>query len=160
MTGEPVSIVPARQDDLAQILALEQASFAEPERWSERSWQGELLGQGRTTLLARAQHLLGAVALQTTDRTADLLRLLVAPEHRRRGVAVQLVRAGLDAVRHAGATRVLLEVEITNDPAIRLYQRVGFEQLAARQDYYGPGRHALILKLWDLPSWPRVTDRL
>ena len=34
-----------------------------------------------------------------------------------------------------------------------LLQRLGFEQLTARDDYYGPGRHALILRLWDLPSW-------
>jgi ribosomal-protein-alanine N-acetyltransferase len=40
-----------------------------------------------------------------------------------------------------------------NDPAIALYQRLGFEQLTARDDYYGPGRHALILRLWDLASW-------
>ena len=32
--------------------------------------------------------------------------------------------------------------------------RQGFEQLSARQDYYGPGRHALILKLYDLQAWP------
>jgi ribosomal-protein-alanine N-acetyltransferase len=46
-----------------------------------------------------------------------------------------------------------LEVAWDNDPAIALYQRLGFEQLTARDDYYGPGRHALILRLWDLPTW-------
>jgi ribosomal-protein-alanine N-acetyltransferase len=48
-----------------------------------------------------------------------------------------------------------LEVRDTNDAAIMLYQKLGFEQLAARQNYYGPGQHALILKLYDLqPSEP------
>jgi ribosomal-protein-alanine N-acetyltransferase len=49
---------------------------------------------------------------------------------------------------------VILEVDYANEAAIALYQRVGFEQLTARRDYYGPGRHALILKLYDLPGWP------
>ena len=160
MNATDIGILPARQDDLAAILALERVGFAEPERWSERSWRGELVGQGRTVLIARAHHPVGVITLQTTDRTADLHRLVVAPQHRRQGVGVRLVTAGVQVVRRLGATRVLLEVEITNDPAIALYQRLGFEQLAAREDYYGPGRHALILKLWDLPTWPRPEDRL
>jgi ribosomal-protein-alanine N-acetyltransferase len=31
---------------------------------------------------------------------------------------------------------------------------MGFEQLTVRRSYYGPGRDALILKLYDLPGWP------
>ena len=48
---------------------------------------------------------------------------------------------------------MILEVDYTNDPAIALYARVGFEQLTARKNYYGPGQHALIMKLYDLETW-------
>jgi len=48
----------------------------------------------------------------------------------------------------------MLEVEWTNLAAIALYQRLGFEQLRVRRDYYGQGRDALILKLYDLETWP------
>ena len=47
-----------------------------------------------------------------------------------------------------------MEVDYRNEAAIALYQEIGFEQLAARENYYGPGRHALILKLYDLEFWP------
>jgi len=50
-----------------------------------------------------------------------------------------------------------LDVAYHNEAAIALYQQLGFEQLSARKDYYGPGQHALILKLYDLQGWP---DRL
>jgi ribosomal-protein-alanine N-acetyltransferase len=53
---------------------------------------------------------------------------------------------------------VLLEVAWDNEPAIATYQRFGFEQLACRENYYGPGRHALILKFWDLPRWAAEVD--
>jgi ribosomal-protein-alanine N-acetyltransferase len=149
-----VSITAARRDDLPAVLALERAGFAEPEQWSERSWAGELLGEGRTVLLARAEQLLGVVAFRTTGEHADLHRLVVAPAHRREGLGSALVRAGLDAVRHLGARAVLLEVDYDNEPAIALYQHLGFEQLTARRDYYGPGQDALILKLYDLETWP------
>ncbi|SDT25219.1 ribosomal-protein-alanine N-acetyltransferase [Friedmanniella luteola] len=156
MTGgaAAVSITPARRDDLPAVLALERVGFPEPEQWSERSWAGELLGEGRTVLLARAGQVVGVVAFRTTGEHADLHRLVVAPGHRREGLGTALVLAGLDAVRHLGARAVLLEVDYDNEPAIALYQHLGFEQLTARRDYYGPGQDALILKLYDLDTWP------
>jgi len=150
----PVSILPARRDDLPAVLALERAGFGEAEQWSERSWAGELLGEGRTVLLARAEQVLGVVAFRTVGEHADLHRLVVAPGRRRAGVGTALVTAGLEAVRHLGVRAVLLEVDYDNEAAIALYQHLGFEQLTARRDYYGPGQHALILKLYDLENWP------
>jgi ribosomal-protein-alanine N-acetyltransferase len=67
------------------------------------------------------------------------------------------VRAGLEVVRQLGVREVILDVAYRNEPAIALYQQLGFEQLSARQNYYGPGRHALIMKLYELQTWP---DRL
>ena len=154
-TAAAFRISAARRDDLPAILALERSGFAQDEQWSERSWAGELVGEGRTVLVARAEQPLGVIALRTTGELADLHRLVVAPGHRRRGVGAALTRAGLEAVRHLGVLAVVLEVDYANEAAIALYQRLGFEQLTARRDYYGPGRHALILKLYDLPGWPQ-----
>jgi len=148
-----MSIAATRRGDLPQVLALEHSGFAPAEQWSERSWLGEVLGDGRTTLLARMHVPVGVIALQTVGDVADLHRLVVSPRHRRQGIGAALVAAGLEAVRYAGARTVMLEVAYDNDPAIALYQGLGFEQLTARDDYYGPGRHALILKLYDLSSW-------
>ncbi|MGI3782737.1 MAG: GNAT family N-acetyltransferase [Janthinobacterium lividum] len=149
-----LSLLPARLDDLPAILRLEEEGFGPDERWSERSWSGELLGQGRTVLLARGAQPAGVIALSTVGELADLHRVVVAPAYRRQGVGLRLVRAGLLAVRHLGARAVMLEVEWTNEAALALYQRLGFEQLHVRYDYYGPGRDALILKLYDLETWP------
>ena len=134
-------------------MALEGAGFPEAERWSERSWLGELLGDGRTVLIARAHAPVGVITVQTVGELADLHRLVVAPGYRRRGVGTQLTTAAVRAVRHLGARAMILEVDYTNDPAIALYARVGFEQLTARENYYGPGQHALIMKLYDLEAW-------
>jgi [ribosomal protein S18]-alanine N-acetyltransferase len=148
-----VGILPARRADLTAIMTLEREGFPAEEQWSERSWLAELLGQHRTVLIARAQRPVGVITLQTSDRSADLHRLVVATRHRRQGVGTALIRAGLLAVHHHGARSVLLEVAWDNEAAIAAYQGFGFEQLAARENYYGPGRHALILKFWDLPRW-------
>jgi ribosomal-protein-alanine N-acetyltransferase len=152
-----VSIVSARLDDLAAIMVLEQAGFHAAEQWSERSWRGELLGERRTILIARAQHPVGVISITTTGELGDLHRLVVEPRSRRRGIGSDLVRAGLQTVRQLGVRAMILDVAYHNEAAIALYQQLGFEQLSARHDYYGPGQHALILKLYDLQTWP---DRL
>jgi ribosomal-protein-alanine N-acetyltransferase len=154
MRNTEVHISAAHRDDLAAIMALERIGFPEPERWSERSWLGELLGEGRTVLIARAQSPVGVITVQTVGELADLHRLVVAPDRRRRGVGTALVIEALSAARHHGARAVILEVAYSNDPAIALYSGLGFEQLSARENYYGPGLHALILKLYDLDRWP------
>ena len=149
-----ISILAARRDDLPAIMGLERAGFAAPEQWSERSWLGELLGENRKILIARGEQTLGVISFGVVGELADLHRLVVAPGHRRRGIGTELVQAGLRLVRGQGVRAVILEVDYRNEPAIALYQEIGFEQLAARENYYGPGRHALILKLYDLESWP------
>ena len=115
-----IGILPARQDDLAAIMALERAGFPEPERWSERSWVGELLADNRRVLRARAHQPVGVITLSVTGEVAELLRLVVAPAHRRTGIGTRLVGAGLEAVRQAGARAAILEVGYTNEPAIAL----------------------------------------
>jgi ribosomal-protein-alanine N-acetyltransferase len=153
--GDRISITSARLADLDAILALEQSGFPTGEQWSRRSWEGELLGEHRTVLVARGSQTVGVISLQTVGPAADLHRLVVSPRARRQGVGSALVGAGIEAVRHLGAETLMLEVGWDNDPAIALYQRMGFEQRAAREDYYGPGQHALILKLYDLQDPPR-----
>jgi [ribosomal protein S18]-alanine N-acetyltransferase len=160
MSPDRVHISTAHRDDLAAIMALEDAGFPEGERWSERSWLGELLGEGRTVLMARAHAPVGVITVQTVGELADLHRLVVAPSYRRRGVGTQLTGAAVSAVRRLGARAMILEVQYTNDPAIALYGRVGFEQLTVREDYYGPGQHALIMKLYDLDAWTAPEERM
>jgi ribosomal-protein-alanine N-acetyltransferase len=149
-----ISILPARLDDLNAIMLLERSGFPAAEQWSERSWQGELLGERRTILIARAQRPVGVISIKTLGEVADVHRIVVEPRSRRRGIGTDLVRDGLEIVRQLGVREVILDVAYHNEPAIGLYQQLGFEQLSARRDYYGPGQQALILKLYDLQTWP------
>jgi [ribosomal protein S18]-alanine N-acetyltransferase len=149
-----ISILAARRDDLEAIMELERSGFPAAEQWTERSWRGELLGESRTILIARTQNPVGVISLKTVGELADLHRLVVESRSRRRGIGTDLVRAGLEVVRQRGVREVILDVAFHNEPAIAFYQQLGFEQLSARQDYYGPGQHALILKLYELQSWP------
>jgi ribosomal protein S18 acetylase RimI-like enzyme len=52
----------------------------------------------------------------------------VVKAQRRRGIGEQLTRALLDRAREAGAREMLLEVIVENEPAIALYDKLGFRK--------------------------------
>lgn len=136
----------ARHEDLPAILELEQEGF-DAARWSLESWEAELAADDRCVLAVRdfADHVIAVATFQSVADTADLHRVVVAPEHRSRGIGAQLVRAGMQWAQALGALKMLLEVRQDNQVAIRLYQRLGFQAIAQRPDYYGPGQHAVVM---------------
>ena len=138
-------VEPAKVTDLAAILDLE-SSF--DVRWSDESWRRELEGDGRFVLIARREsgETVGVACYQLVDDVADLHRIVVAPDQRRLGFARVMLVSGLQWAICKGATRMLLEVEHTNESAITLYRGYGFREVARRADYYGPGAHALVLE--------------
>ena len=62
------------------------------------------------------------------------LGLAVAPEWRGRGVGTALLAAAEDWARAQGAERMVLDLDVHNEGALRLYQRVGYEVEALSMD--------------------------
>lgn len=138
-------IARARRDDLDTIVSLEAEGF-EHAGWSREAWAAELDSQDRHVLVARApEGVVGVATFQTVADTADLHRVVVRVDHRGTGIGHRLVAAGLEWAEAMGAERMLLEVDVDNVSARALYERFGFEALARRDDYYGPGHHALVM---------------
>lgn len=132
--------------DLPALLRVEAECFPEAERWGESSWREELTGADRLVLIADdSADVRGSACLRVQADIADLNRVAVCPDARRRGLAGALVRTGLAWAAAAGGERVLLEVAESNAPARTLYSRLGFRQIARRRRYYADGGDALVL---------------
>lgn len=65
----------------------------------------------------------------------ELLLLAVTPGHRTRGLGRRLVERLFEAAATRGVHRIFLEMRRGN-PAIHLYQSVGFEPIGERPNYY------------------------
>ena len=79
---------------------------------------------------------------------AHLLNICVAPEWQNQGYGRQLLEHFLELARERGASRMFLEVRLSNLAALSLYRDVGFNEVGSRKNYY-PGERgredALIL---------------
>jgi [ribosomal protein S18]-alanine N-acetyltransferase len=81
---------------------------------------------------------------------AEVLTIATHPDHRRTGLARNLLERFHEAARTRGAVTAFLEVAADNDAAITLYQGCGYTQVGARRAYYprsdGPPANALIMR--------------
>ncbi|KAG6441027.1 hypothetical protein O3G_MSEX001542 [Manduca sexta] len=74
--------------------------------------------------------------------------LAVDEKYRKRKIGSRLVRKAIQAMINDNADEVVLETEITNKSALRLYENLGFVRDKRLFRYYLNGVDALRLKLW------------
>lgn len=139
-------IRPADDGDLGALVELEHEAFGQG-AWSAGTLREEIALADRIVLVDERDGVAtGYVDVGVVADVADLHRVVVAAAHRRHGVASSLVGSASTAAADRGATRMLLEVADDNAPALALYDAHGFEPIARRRGYYGPGRDALVLE--------------
>ncbi|MCL2675188.1 MAG: ribosomal protein S18-alanine N-acetyltransferase [Firmicutes bacterium] len=129
--------------DLDDVYALEQANSL---RRYSRKIMNELFENGMVFVAEVGESLAGYVAVNVVFEDAELINIVVDKEYRERGIGGALFNTAIDESTNMGAKRILLEVESTNLPALRLYKRFGFVQISVREKYYGEN-DAMIMEL-------------
>ena len=139
------------QAHVAAVAALEKVCFSDP--WSEKSVSDELSNPLSLWLVAlEGESLAGYIGSQSVMGESDMMNVAVDPSFRRQGIGEQLVNALVEELAKAGNHCLSLEVRASNEPAISLYQKLGFVQVGRRPKYYrNPREDALILrKEWEI----------
>ena len=133
-------IRPLRRWDVEALMPTERALFG-PTAWTAETFWSELAQPSRWYVVADdgTGGVLGYAGLMVNGPDADVQTVAVVPSAQGRGLGAVLLSALLEEAVARRATAVLLEVRADNPPAIALYQRFGFEQLAVRRRYYQPG---------------------
>lgn len=131
-----------------QVAALEKACFSTP--WSERSIAGELQNQWAIWLMAlEGDTLAGYLGVQYGPDGGDIMTIATAPEFRGRGVGRALIAEMSARLKTMGLQWLTLEVRPSNEPALGLYEALGFRQVGRRPRYYrDPVEDALLLTLF------------
>ncbi len=77
----------------------------------------------------------------------QITNVAVHPEHRRQGLAKQLIQSFIDLARSEELSFLTLEVRVGNQAAINLYRSLGFYQVGLRRNYYEGKEDALLMNL-------------
>lgn len=151
-----IVIRPARTEDAAALVALGAAVGREPGAWLLTTDGWRSVGDERRYLRALRRHpdaavfvadddgaLVGRLSIARDPHAASShvadLGLMVAIGHRRRGIGRALLDRAVAWARDAGVRKLELHVFPWNEPAIRLYERYGFEREGLRRGHYRRG---------------------
>lgn len=143
--GSQVGIEPATWRDLNSLRRLEQICFPK-DAWPLLDLVGVLTFPNIVRLRAVFDgQMIGFIAgeVRPAERLAWIATIGVLPEHRRRGVATMLLRA---CEARLDVPQVKLNVRLSNQSAIRLYEREGYWRAGAWPRYYADGEDALIME--------------
>ncbi|MCL2876261.1 MAG: ribosomal protein S18-alanine N-acetyltransferase [Betaproteobacteria bacterium] len=131
---ESLNFAPMSGHDLDWVAGQEAALHRFP--WSRKIFADSLVAGYACWLMRDADAPVGyAVVLGVLDE-AHLLNISVMHTAQRRGLGSRLLEYLISTVRNSGVRRFFLEVRPSNLPAIALYQRAGFVEIARRKGYY------------------------
>jgi ribosomal-protein-alanine N-acetyltransferase len=144
----------SRADELAPILAIEQRSFRWP--WGRLSFEGELSCRSACNLIVKSpdhgagEQIIAYAFLRLAADELHILKIAVTPAWRRRGIATRLTEHCLKMAAERGAMSAHLEVRPSNTPAVELYQKLGFDVIGRRHNYYRDSREDALVMMKNL----------
>ena len=144
-------LVPLDKSHLPQAEAIERACFSHP--WTAALLEQELYNDMLSLVVAEGEDgtVLGYGEVRAILDEGTLERIAVAPQYRRQGVAEAILRAFL-RFGQAHLAFLTLEVRETNAPAIALYEKLGFQEVGRRKNYYRELHEDAILMTVEFPQ--------
>ena len=141
-----LSFLPMQTADLDAVLAIESVSHIHP--WSRGNFE-DSLAAGHWAYCIRP-HVDQAIKGSFLDPAVlwaycilfpavdelHLLNITVSPKLRKLGLAGRMMGAIEGVAAQQDIPRILLEVRPSNTDALTLYQRLGYEQIGVRKNYY------------------------
>ena len=144
--------------DLNAVEAIEQRSY--PTAWSRSMFAGELAKPSSICLGGfepEGGALVGYLIISRYVDAWHVMNLAVAPRFRRRRIASSLLDRLFDLTAGEDRRGYTLEVRVSNDVAIRLYEQAGFRARGIRRGYYTDNREDAMI-MWRDPVPARIID--
>lgn len=126
---DAANLRPAREADRSQVLALDEAAFPPFWRLDDSGLQEAIAATRQARFrVAGDGTVVGYAVCGRTRAQGYVQRLAVHPERRRRGTGRALVVDGLRWMRRRGVERAVVNTQLGNDAALRLYLSLGFRE--------------------------------
>jgi ribosomal-protein-alanine N-acetyltransferase len=137
--------------DLNAIEEIERASYPTP--WSRSMFAGELAKPSSICLGAidgEDNRLIGYLIISRYVDAWHVMNLAIADSHRRRGIATRMMERLFEVTAGDGRRGYTLEVRVSNEAAIKLYESLGFRARGVRRGYYTDNREDALI-MWKDP---------
>ena len=130
------------ENDVGAAALIERVCFAEP-------WTLEVIRQSLAVphfygfIVEADGETVGYACGSSLFEDSELMRIAVLPKCRGRGFGRLLLERFIEEAATRGAERMFLEVRASNEAALSLYLKSGFQKNRLRKRYYPDGEDAL-----------------
>jgi len=132
-----VMIYKAKKEDVSAIHDIEKKCFSNP--WTFNMLYSDIVNNVITEYFVardKCGNTVGFSGMYMVVSEAHITNIAVLSEKRNKGIACRLVSAMIKQAERAKCEGVTLEVRVSNEAAINLYQKFGFKIEGIRKAYY------------------------
>ncbi len=143
-----INIRLATRLDVNQLIDLENKCF-NTDRFSKNQFKYLVeKANGFVFIFENEKKIIGSIILlkRKNSKILRIYSIAVNPNYQGQGIAGKLLKQA-EKIAIDYKMRILsLEVKTTNESAIRLYQKRGFNTISAKENYYNDGNTALVMQ--------------
>lgn len=145
MESKKILVRPMQKKDVPAISKIEEAAFSMP--WSPQDFLDMVDRDGSLYVTALCDdEVIGCCGVTNACGDGDINNVVVAETWRGQGVGKQMLATLMELGKKIGIVNYTLEVRVSNAPAIRLYESLGFESAGIRPGFYDkPKEDAMIM---------------
>jgi ribosomal-protein-alanine N-acetyltransferase len=137
-----------KEEDIPYILEIENVSFPNP--WHEMTFRGEIYNQPISSpfviVFKPLKKVVGYLVFWRMRGQMQINNIAIHPDFRRMGIAEAVLQQVLSEIRGEEIKFVTLEVRPSNVAARSLYNKLGFDVLGIKENYYhNPPEPALVM---------------
>ena len=124
-----------------QLANIEKACFGR-DAWSIQALIGEFSNDFSHFFAHEIDgKIVGYACVRIMYEEAQICNIAVLPEHRRKGIATELLQTVANFAKEKGCERAELEVNVANLPAVELYRKCGYGEAGIRKNFYRKSRY-------------------
>jgi len=134
--------------DLVSAIAIEKEVYGKT-AWSADQFKEEFAKAPKSAQYLAAEiegQLIAYAGIFYVADVADIHTITVVADQRRKGIGRELLKRLIDWARVKKAQAIMLEMRLGNDAARPLYESFGFIEISKRENYYGPGLTAVVMR--------------
>ncbi|MDH5547359.1 MAG: ribosomal protein S18-alanine N-acetyltransferase [Gammaproteobacteria bacterium] len=122
------------EEDVPSVMALERKGHAFP--WTEGIFRDCIRVGYVCTVLEEQGAIIAYGVMSIAAGEAHVFNVCVDPGRRNKGLGGEVMEYLIEKARRRNANSIFLEVRPSNEAAVALYDRLGFNQIGNRKDYY------------------------
>ncbi len=141
-----ITVTPLTPSNVNGVYHVEKTCFSTP--WSLEAFQKDLENKNAVYFCIEEDgNVVGYVGMWNISGEGNINNVAVLPAHRRKGYGKLLLSHLITYAKEHQLSFLTLEVRVSNEGAIRLYESCGFVAVGRRKKYYDNREDAILMTL-------------